>query len=421
MEDNHFDDIIRSKVGNYTPAGFDPEALAALHYQMAAATVLPWYERYRTELLVGGSIVLFSILLFISQWYWHNKQISAANSNTDRQQQAIDQLTAELKYLKTLHSGRDTIRLVEYREANTVFTSVLLQRIADLQLALEKWQQQKEERKELFTSTNLMSSFTGEQYDSPAYPQGLSFRSRLVPHASKQKSMRAIAKEEPPKSGNEKQPLSVSKIREIEKHYQQGVGIRIGPTLEIANGFYSKGTGEINPSYGLLADFIVSPALSIETGIKRAARYYEVDDPKELSELPLPGVNESQGNLVKAEIDYKYLELPLNLKYRYPISRKAHWLYGLGYSSMLYTKQIYEYDYAVDGASGFSLGSISEITRSKIYPGTINLSIGLSRELKDKKIMEASLFYQYGLGTRGLEKTSANYLGVRGVYWFRIK
>ena len=38
-----------------------------------------------------------------------------------------------------------------------------------------------------------------------------------------------------------------------------------------------------------------------------------------------------------------------------------------------------------------------------------------------KKIIEASLFYNHGIGTQGLEKTRAQYFGLRGTYWFTVK
>ncbi|MEQ9413894.1 MAG: hypothetical protein RIF39_08685, partial [Cyclobacteriaceae bacterium] len=57
----------------------------------------------------------------------------------------------------------------------------------------------------------------------------------------------------------------------------------------------------------------------------------------------------------------------------------------------------------------------------KTYPGTLNLSLGFSSQLKNSKIIETSLYYQHGLGKVGLEQTKPELLGIRGTYWFNIK
>ena len=55
------------------------------------------------------------------------------------------------------------------------------------------------------------------------------------------------------------------------------------------------------------------------------------------------------------------------------------------------------------------------------YPGTLNISIGLDHQLKNKKAFETTLFYQHGLGESGLEQVKASFLGVRSTYWFTLK
>jgi hypothetical protein len=54
-------------------------------------------------------------------------------------------------------------------------------------------------------------------------------------------------------------------------------------------------------------------------------------------------------------------------------------------------------------------------------PGMLNVSLGVSNLLKNKKILETSIFYQYSLGGLGEEKNHVRLLGVRGVYWFTIR
>ena len=133
----------------------------------------------------------------------------------------------------------------------------------------------------------------------------------------------------------------------------------------------------------------------------------------------LPGIDESLGELSNVDIDSWIYEMPVNIKYRYPISMKANWIAGLGYSTYLYTKQLIEYDYQYNQSA--SLNSAYTINRAKVYSGTLNLMLGFNSELKNKKILETSIYYQQGLGKMGIEETIPTFVGLRGAYWFQVK
>ena len=94
---------------------------------------------------------------------------------------------------------------------------------------------------------------------------------------------------------------------------------------------------------------------------------------------------------------------------------------GLGYSALIYGKQVFEYEYSMDSNPDVTINSDYESPHAEIYSGGLNFSLGLSNRLKNKKTLEISLYYQLGLGKTGIEKNSINYLGVRGVYWFTAK
>lgn len=48
--------------------------------------------------------------------------------------------------------------------------------------------------------------------------------------------------------------------------------------------------------------------------------------------------------------------------------------------------------------------------------------MGFVYQLKNKKILETSIFYQYSLGDLGYEGIkNPSFLGIRGVYWFTIR
>jgi hypothetical protein len=256
--------------------------------------------------------------------------------------------------------------------------------------------------------------------DSGAFHRAYS--KRLKPKINEKTSMRA----KPTRSGLSYSPhqknMDTKTIRDLEDHYQKGVGIRMGPTVEFAKGNYVVGESDMSVNFGVLGDFIVSPSLSFETGIKYLKRYYELADQQDLVDSSLPGVDESIGALQKAEIDSWMLEIPVMLKYRYPLSLKSHILGGAGYSALYYWKQLFEYDYSFSGGGdAFTVGSVYETKEHSFYSGSLNITLGVSNQLKNHKTLETSLFYQRGIGSKGVEKTNANFFGIRGVYWFTLR
>ncbi len=60
MDDQDFDNTIKGKLAHYEDPDFDPASLTALRAQLASATILPWYVRYRTELIVVSALLLFT-------------------------------------------------------------------------------------------------------------------------------------------------------------------------------------------------------------------------------------------------------------------------------------------------------------------------------------------------------------------------
>jgi hypothetical protein len=271
---------------------------------------------------------------------------------------------------------------------------------------------------------SLNTDFTGDENSRHSLEREVdNFSRRLTPREYKTFGLQTVPKILPEQKRFVPVSPSVKALRDIEKHYQNGIGIRVGPVVEASRGIYSIGEGQYNVGYGVLADLILSPSLSVETGVKYFKKYYDISDPGGLGSPHLPGVDESAGELHKAEIDYWLFEVPVNLKYRYPISLKQHWLAGVGFSPMVYTKQNFEYDYEFNGGTNgnFLVHSTYQDDKVTVYPGALNFSIGLSSQLKNKKILEASLFYQHGLNDMGAEKTRTRFFGLRGVYWFTLK
>ncbi len=425
MDDHKFDDIIKGKVADYEAPGFDPGALSAFHHQMGTVTVWPWYSRYRTELLLSSGLVLCTLILLWNQWSFNARETQALKKNDEvlkTQQQQIDILKHEIEKLKNLPP--DTIKILEIKDQSSQLNSFYLQRIKTLEYTLQK-----------ITEENLTYIQMANQRTAAAMGSQLSsyrrstaherfyedqFTTQLVSSEKKKENVHGIPNMVTPNAVTSRQ-LSTKTIRDLEKHYRNGIGIRVGPALEVSRGFYDVGNTRADLLFGVLADFVVSPSLSVETGAKYTHRFYEITNRDVLSRLQLPGVDTGLGPLANADVDSWMAEFPINVKYRYPLSIKTNLLAGVGYSSLMYTKQVFEYYYELTSDPTAQINTTHKIEKFTLTPGMLNFSIGLSKEIKNNKILETSLYYQYGLGEFGVEEVRANFLGIRGTYWFKIR
>lgn len=421
MDDSQFDKSLREKLGSYEPPGFDPAALASLHHQMAAITVTPWYATYRTELIMGGTVLLSALLIIWSQWMF------TQNSTADLEAEILalktknenaDQLRQELNHLKALKP--DTIRIIEFQEQpSTVYLS-LLRKIDRLESELRTMFEDTSRKNELLLAQANEKPNDAQFIISEPSLSYYPLANRIIPREKEKESKRAIANELPLILESPEKKLSVKTIKELQKHYQKGIGIRLGPSLLVSRGSFDPGDNRYNFGGGVLADFIVSPSLSVEAGIHHTQRHNRISN-ADILESGFPGADPSLGELKNIDIDSWVFETPLNIKYRYPVSMQSNWIIGGGYTAMIYTKQILEYDYQFGANQSASINSSLLDKNVKIYPGTLNVSLGFSSELKNKKIIETSLYYQHGLGKVGLEQTTPTFIGIRGAYWFTLK
>ena len=427
MDDQGFDDIIKRKVGEYEDPKFDTSSLFDFHNRMATLESVSWYSRYRTEIMIGSGILLSTLIILSGLWFMNQFQSRVLEKNKlyiQDQQKEIAKLKHEINYLKNLPP--DTVHVIKFKGQPPSSDTYVLQRIADLESTILRMEELYKEKSWYPVSSDLAdTSVSGDNF-SEVYDLtfGGSPSSRLIPIESELKSLSAEPK--PISNGNNNKAasafFSVKTTRELEKHYRRGIGIRLGPVLELSKGFYSQGAGGIDITGGLLGDLILSPSISLETGGKFIHRFYEIGD-DEISAMnsKLPYVNADLAPVTQVDIDSWMIEIPINLKYRYPLSPTSHALAGIGYSSLLYTKQVLEYSYNLDTVTSGYITEPHTISKYRWSIGTLNISLGLSKRLKNNKILETSLYYQHGLGESGVEKTKSNFLGIRGAYWFTIK
>jgi hypothetical protein len=413
MDDNKFDDIIKGKVGEYADTSFEPSALAALHHRMATDSDWPWHVRYRNELVVGTGAVLIILFTLWGQWYFSGQKEQQFQNDFQllkAQNEQMSDLLREMKNVKGIVA--DTIRVIEIRERDPHLYASLVQQIENLKNALTdsfvNISNQNLAKSNAPQSNNRevwMGSFENNFHPFPISPLAVGLQ------GSTKKIMEAGIQEE--------KKLTAKEIKKQE-NYRKGLGFRVGPIVELSQGFYRAGSGEISLGYGILGDIILSPSWSVEAGLKFVHRFSEVPE-DELGKITLANANQIIGDVKLAEIDTWIAEMPVNLKYRYPLSRKTSLLTAIGYSPMFITKQTLEYSYQYNTSTDFYLKDSHDEKGIRFSPGAINISIGLSKQLKNKKILEGGIFFQQGLGDVGVEKSRLNTLGIRGVYWFPLR
>ena len=438
MDDNRFDDIIKGKIGEYEDPQFDPAALDALHARMDTIGGLPWYSRFRNELLVATGLITLSIILL-----WTQRNILLQNTLTleneiERlkysQTEQLNELQNEITSLKALPP--DTVRIVEIREIPvTIYASTdyeTSRALPDSQdypssILLGKEDEIPEELYDQLFINGLIQKDGEMVYLVNRGDSEFIVISKIAPGGEFPEDgyihlvfEEGVLLNEEEKSST---PISVQTLRDIEKHYSRGVGIKVGPTAETSTGIYSNGTGHFDIGGGVLGDFIMSPSISLETGMKQQRRRYEVGDPIQMASMNLPGLDPSLGVLESVDVESIIFDVPLNLKYRYPISLRTYWNASVGYSFTIFRKQDFEYSHLFSGPSDsdVTLNTSEEIVGLEVYPGIANVSLGIAHELKNKKILEIGLYYKRALGELGYENANPSFVGLKGVYWFTVR
>lgn len=437
MEDSRFDDIIKGKVGEYEAPNFDPAALASMHHRMASLQTWPWYTRYRTELIIGGGLVLATLILLFVQWRWNNqtedilRQELAALKNQNEQ---LAHMRTEIAALK--QNRPDTIRIYQTREIPSPLYASLNDRIDRLEYTRPRVHY--EEFVYLGKSDDLPSEFLSELEQAgfikkdgeDVYLSSSSFQVLTIHHKDLQdkgvdyaypKYEFLVPSQEEDISDlkeNKSKSISAKTIRNLNKHYRGGVGLRLAPQIDYSAGFYEIGSGSSAFGIGGLAELVLSPSLSLETGVKYNFRKREVKS--DFEALNLTDVNPQDLLQVhEIKISSHVIDIPFNLKYRYPVSMKSTLSGSVGYSFFFYPgeKVVFESE---SNSGAANLPADQQFGYSQ-YPGSLNFLIGLNREIKNRQSIEGSLYYQRSMGQKGFEQANVNYLGARVAYWFLIR
>ena len=141
-------------------------------------------------------------------------------------------------------------------------------------------------------------------------------------------------------------PLSRKTIRELDKHHRRGVGIRLGPELELIQTDFDLGNGNFHPGYGVTGEIRFSPYWALETGVQFQNRQYDFNVQNAQDVSNYPGYDPTLGDINEIAVETWVLRVPINLKYYYPVRENYQLYIGAGYSPNLYFTQNFNYEYS---------------------------------------------------------------------------
>lgn len=436
MDDSIFDGYIRRKMEDYEPPDAVPGPFPK--FQTAYADrPRSWYIRYRTETLIAASVLLF---ILFSIYFPAKIELDESHSQLlARPEKVIDSLKTVIRDLKNRTEGAIYVPDSNNKRTDRIADSTPLGpgirvtgsmqnpevrlpiEVADLPQdvfrKLKAWNllEWDGERAWLIVSPrrNEATMVARTTEGTVADPVTLH---RLLPPI-------LTVKLDPPASSSKSRNQISGKTRNaIEKHYFSGVGINLAPHADLVSGSFSSGSGRVVPRIGLIADWVLSPKISVETGVDYAALKFAVSN--NFQKLGLPNVDTELGTLQSAQISARTASLPVNFKYRRWITAESQLIFRVGYTPYFSLRGQYIYNYRppnLPPGSDVTINTIEQVDDNKFYGNTISASAGVTRALRENRKLEASLFFEHSLGTVGTEKAKMNMVGVKTAYWFNVR
>ncbi len=448
MDDTNFDDLLKSKLEGYEHPDIGPGALASFHNRMSSVPSTPWYRKYRTEMFVVTSFIVFTMLNSFILWYGFGRNENYnADQNNMFSRQIIDSLTQVVTQLKADQKERPSVFIINpapevVKERNVKVegknkgndlatnpsrhtnTKLHLGNVASIPSTILDRLRAEDVLETIDGQAYLIITDRVSQIRHKSYAWELPSKLTVVYEDDSLESEESIEKIKLKlPSVKLKNRISTKMINKIEDHkYTTGIGINLAPHIDIVKGAYSQGSGGTMPRVGLTAEWIVSPHWSVETSLDYLSTKVTVN--KDFQSLHLPNLNTELGTLESAEINTRTLSLPINMKYRWWLSQKNQLIVKAGYTPYFSLRSEYLYQYPYPGRpvdSDLSISTVEQVDQRGFYGGTFNMSLGISKFIKKKSQFEVDLFYEKSLGSVGHEKLGMQLFGIRTAYSIRVK
>lgn len=441
MDDSTFDDLLRKKLKEYEDPSFDEDALKDLRDRMKDHASSQWYANRGFQLAAIALIAITGINAYL--FFNHSSQhapVFTINQKNHRDIYTIDSLkgvisqmqcaleTRPIEIRREVRKPNFNLKLItqaDYKTSSMESSTILKLGIGKIDAMPAKVYQQLKERgllteekgeaflnlspaKEIYYETNLRTS----RNDLLVKGMGPTIF-RLVRNDTRTEEKKVVA---PMKRQGES---SLQAKNALEKHYYKGLGIQIAPHADISASLLSKGEGAPTPRLGIVADWIVSPRISFESGID----YSSIESELKGSEVPV--TDAKFGKALSATYTDKYLSTPLAIKYRRWVSEKSQLVWRTGFTPYWQVSRTdlcnyYREDYTPD-SDGDHFSTINRHEFFQVAGNTVSTSVGLTlKREKNRGTWEAALFYEHNVGKLS-DQSSVQMIGLRTAYWFKIK
>lgn len=437
MDDKRIDDVFKAKLYHYEDPVYDMNAASAFDEKLSMLATRPWYSKYRTAALVAASLALFTLFnyLIINKLYGDSENLR--NEIAADYKAEINKLHDDINQLRSLKT--DTIYM-RHKDISSLTPSSFPDQISKAEMLRildnEEWIVLLLERLTAKSLDVRMASYY--QRHGNAIP--LVARLTGIPIHNDFDSESNVTPPQLPENWetdsananlklNEKVKPSSKVIKDLKKHYSNGVGIKAGG--ELAFVMSSPGTGSTGNAVrgGVLGELVFSPGVALETGLKYSSRVHTINK-NEIDVSTYPGIDESLGEFKDLEIKSRILEVPVNVKYYHHFDQDKQLYLTLGLSPNIFLSQNFKYRYSVDlNNSGNTESSEGEVVltsdqsfeKIKWDPGTINAGVGISYDLPGNKILQVGAFYQKSMNGLGREGVKQNLFGLKSSLWFRVR
>lgn len=451
MDDHNFDEFVKGRLDGYEDPSFDPSALVGFHEKLAYFRPAPWYELPVSQYMMAASLTLFTVVnLYL---FWPSKEEVAPSpiSQKNQNQTIIDSLTVVIEQLKTeSHVStqfRDSL-LNRFNSQPTFSQSASTPKLQNGGLYLGTTAEIPSDLYHALMVKRMLVTENGDAYlitpkkDHETFAglseldlKGVGENYPWPVAGLTDPELKSRSNETPTVIIPERRRAVSSKMRNaLEKHYSKGIGIYIAPHADLVQSIFSKGDGGITPRVGVTADWVLSPSLSVETGVDYSTTSINFD--RSFKDVSLPPTDPNLGAVEAVQVKNSLVSAPIAIKYRQWISEKSQAFVKLGYTPYFSIQQeyqlTYDFDRAFDPNQGFGPGpgpnpnhhhvnSIQRVNDQQYYGNTGTVSLGITRLIKNKNKLEASVFYEKSIGDIGQEKLGMQLFGLRAAYWFNLR
>lgn len=436
MDDEHFDDLLRKKLRDYEDPVYDPSSLASLRERMAWSSPAPWYARRPSTSMVLSSLLLFTLInaAILYFGFYPGKEPAKPTDQSEHQTATIDSLYQVVTHLQgqvaaLQSSAESSVRkpvtqheIAAVTPSNVAPIHHVKSGILSTRTNVDLRQPERlaqDHRIVHPTSDSLSNRLAGTRLPAPhAFAPDTLLLATPVLFYAKQATGR-LSDSTRPFEGK----TSLSTQKAIEKNYYHGIGIAIGPHLDLEDGIFSQGSGRIAPRLGVTSDWIFSPSVSMELG----ADYQNLVNVVKGNSLNLQDPETAQyGTPQSVRRIANLLLTPLALKYRTSVSARNQLIAKVGATPYfnIYGETQYTYLYSNGGQDNdaIQLTTVDHDKQRSYFGTALTAAVGLtSKRKKNHDSFETSLFYERTLGATGFSGEGIQLVGLRTGYWFHLR